>query len=285
MSKKRKKNKSLSREIGLEIGAVCGKHFLKLEHLHYGYWTEDMDVEIFNLHIAQEKYVDLLISHIPEGAKTILDVGCGMGQISRKLLDKGYTMDCVSPSAYLAECARKLLDDDVTIFECFYEKLETDKRYDVVLFSESFQYIPPKDAVEKTLGILNPGGAMLICDIFQTEAEGRCGVSGGHRLKNFNAVMKDAEDALELVTDIDITENTAPTIDIECDLFRNVGLPVMGLVEKLMRSRHPWLTKLIMWKAQKKIDRMHKKYLGGDRTGENFKKFKSYRLFLYKKKS
>jgi len=115
---------------------------------------------------------------------------------------------------------------------------------------------------------------------FRRFPKGRSSLSGGHKLKKFNAVMKDAEDALELLTDIDITENTAPTIDIECDLFRNVGL-----VEKLMRSRHPWLTKLIMWKAQKKIDRMHKKYLGSDRTGENFKKYKTYRLFLYKKKS
>ena len=93
MSDKRDK-RTISREIGLEIGAVCGKHFLKLEHLHYGYWTDDLELEIFNLHIAQENYVNFLISHIPEGAKTILDVGCGMGQISRKLLDKGYTMDC-----------------------------------------------------------------------------------------------------------------------------------------------------------------------------------------------
>jgi len=281
---KRSEKKTVSREIGLEIGAICGKHFLKLEHLHYGYWTEDMEVDIFNLHIAQEKYVEFLISHIPEGTKTILDVGCGMGQISRKLLDKGYTMDCVSPSVYLAECARKLLDDDVAIFECFYEQLETDKRYDVVLFSESFQYIPPKDAVAKSLSILNPGGHMLICDIFQTEAEGRCALSGGHKLLQFQEVMAAKEDSLELVTDIDITENTAPNIDIECGLFREVGLPVIDLVKKLMGSRHPWLTKLVLWKAKKKINRIHKKYLSGDRSGENFKKFKTYRLFLYKKK-
>ena len=281
MSKKQKK-KTVSREIGLEIGAICGKHFLKLEHLHYGYWTDDLEVDIFNLHIAQENYVNFLISHIPEGTQTILDVGCGMGQISRKLLDQGYKVDCVSPSAYLAECARELLDDETTIFECFYEQLETDKRYDVVLFSESFQYIPPKEAVDKTLSVLNPGGHMLICDIFQTEAEGRCAVSGGHRLKNFNEVM-DAEDSLELITDINITDNTAPNIDIECGLFKDVGLPVMDLAIKFLDSRHRLISKFIQWKFKKKINRIHKKYLSGDRNGENFKKFKSYRLFLYQK--
>ncbi len=271
--------------MGLEIGAICGKYFLRLDHLHYGYWTEDMEVDIFNLHIAQEKYVEFLISHIPEGAKTILDVGCGMGQISKKLLDKGYTVDCVSPSAYLAGCARKLLGEGPVIFECPYEQLETEKRYDVVLFSESFQYISPAAAIAKSIRLLSPGGHLLICDIFQTEAEGRCSISGGHRLVKFKEVMKDAEDSLELVTDVDMTENTAPNIDIECDLFQNVGLPVIELVTKVMRSRHPWLTKLVLWKLKKKINRLHRKYLGGDRTGENFKKFKTYRLFLYRKKT
>jgi len=282
MSKSRQEKKTISREIGLEIGAICGKHFLKLEHLHYGYWTEDLEIDIFNLHIAQENYTNLLISHIPEGAKTILDVGCGMGQISRKMLDKGYKVDCVSPSAYLSECARNLLGDEVTIYECFYEQLETDKRYDVVLFSESFQYIPPKEAIDKSISLLNPGGHILICDIFQTEAEGRCAVSGGHRLMRFNEVME-AEDSLELVTDLDITEQTAPNIDIECGVFREVGLPVMDLAKKLLDSRYPLISKFIQWKFKKKIDRLHKKYLSGERTGENFKKFKSYRLFLYKK--
>ncbi|MHC4882276.1 MAG: class I SAM-dependent methyltransferase [Planctomycetota bacterium] len=281
---KKQKKKTVSREIGLEIGAICGKHFLKLEHLHYGYWTDGLDVDIFNLHIAQDNYVNFLISHIPEGTKTILDVGCGMGQISRKLIDKGYTVDCVSPSAYLAECARKLLGDETTIFECFYEQLETDKRYDVVLFSESFQYIPPKDAVEKSLSILNPGGHLLICDVFQTEAEGKCDISGGHRLIRFNEVMA-AVDSLELITDLDITDKTAPTIDIECGLFREVGLPVMDLVIKLLDSRYRLISKFIQWKFKKKISRLRNKYLGGDRTGDNFKKFKSYRLFLYKKKN
>jgi len=30
-----KKKTNLSREIGLEIGPISGKYFLKLDHLHY----------------------------------------------------------------------------------------------------------------------------------------------------------------------------------------------------------------------------------------------------------
>ncbi|MHC4289000.1 MAG: hypothetical protein ACYSSK_02905, partial [Planctomycetota bacterium] len=67
-----------------------------------------------------------------------------------------------------------------------------------------------------------------------------------------------------------------------CGLFRDVGLPVMDLVKKLLDSRYRLISKFIQWKFKKKINRLHKKYLSGERSGENFMKFKSYRLFLYK---
>jgi hypothetical protein len=35
-----------SRDLGLEFAAVCGKYFLGIEHLHYGYWPEDLPVRI-----------------------------------------------------------------------------------------------------------------------------------------------------------------------------------------------------------------------------------------------
>ncbi len=47
--------------------------FLKLNHLHYGYWTDGLKVDIANVHIAQENYANFLISHIPKSAKKILD--------------------------------------------------------------------------------------------------------------------------------------------------------------------------------------------------------------------
>ena len=82
----KKDKKEVSRDIGLEIGSICGKYFLKLDHLHYGYWTKDLEVDIMNVRIAQENYANFLISHIPESGKKILDVGCGTGQIAKKLI-------------------------------------------------------------------------------------------------------------------------------------------------------------------------------------------------------
>lgn len=162
-----KDKKTISREIGLEIGTLCGRHFLNVERLHFGYWTKDLKVDLSHLPAAQKNYTDFLMSNIPDGVHTILDVGCGMGHTAKRLTEAGYAVDCVSPSAFLAQQARELLQDKCKIFECFYEQLHTEKRYDLVLFSESFQYIAPETAIQKTLALLNPEGQMLICDVFK----------------------------------------------------------------------------------------------------------------------
>ena len=63
----KKTKKDISREMGIEVGSICGQYFLKLEHLHYGYWTGDIEIDVANLHIAQDEYAKFIISHIPDG--------------------------------------------------------------------------------------------------------------------------------------------------------------------------------------------------------------------------
>ena len=277
-----KRNKKTdSREIGLEIGSILGKHFLKSDHLHYGYWANGLEVDIANLRIAQENHANFLISHIPQGTETILDVGCGTGQIAKKLLDIGYQVDCVSPSYFLAEQARELLGNKSHIFECLYEQLQTGNLYDVILFSESFQYIDIKEALRKTVGLLNRDGYMLICDFFKKESPWKSIMSGGHPLKMFYDIV--SKYPLRLIKDLDITEETAPTIDIIDDALKKAVHPAVILAQQLLDNRYPFMSKFLKWMYRKKIHKINKTYFNGEKTGENFKKFKSYRLLLYKK--
>ena len=249
--------------------------------MHYGYWTKDLEVDIANLHIAQENYANFLVSHIPQNVQKILDVGCGTGQIAKKLVEMGHQVDCVSPSPFLAEYARDLLGGRSHIFECCYEQLQTENRYDVVLFGESFQYIDPQEAIKKTLSLLSSAGYMLICDVFRTDVQGTGVAAGGHRLTKFYNII--SEYPLELVKDLDITEETAPNMDIQDHMLKEVVHPVADLLQKLMESRYPFTSKFLKWKYRKKIEKLCRKYFSGDRAGESFKKFKSYRLLLYKK--
>lgn len=273
--------KTVSREIGLEIGSICGKHFLKLEHLHYGYWTEDIQVDIANLHIAQDKYTDFIISHIPKGAKKILDVGCGSGRIAEKMINLGYEVDCVSPSHYLAGQASQRLNGRGRIFESTYEQLQTDNRYDVILFCESFQYIPIEQSIGKTFDLLNPGGHMLICDLFKNEVQEKSPIAGGHPLRQFNRVI--SQYPFGLIEDIDITAQTAPNLDIINDTMKNAVYPTIVLTRKFLENRYPLTTKLIGWLYRKKIKKLDEKYFQGQKTARQFMKFKTYRFLLYQK--
>jgi hypothetical protein len=111
--------------------------------------------------------------------------------------------------------------------------------------------------------------------------EGEGPQKGGHRLSNMFTLV--AEYPFTLIKDIDITEQTAPTMDLLNDVLVNVGKPVMDSVTELLADRYPTLFKLISWKFHDELEKASKKYSAGSRTAEQFKKFKSYRLFLYQK--
>ena len=59
----KKRKKYDSRETGLEIGLLFAKYFLKIEHLHYGFWTDELSIELHNLPKAQDNFSHFIISH------------------------------------------------------------------------------------------------------------------------------------------------------------------------------------------------------------------------------
>ena len=208
-------------------------------------------------------------------------MGCGTGQIAKKLLDMGYQVDCVSPCPFLKKQASELLGDKSCVFECSYENLQTVNRYDMVLFCESFQYIDMEQALSKTDKFLKSGGYLLICDIFRKDTPDKTFMGGGHSLTRFYNLI--AKSSFRLTENVDITEQTAPNMDLLDDVMESVVRPVVSAGVRFLESRSPIMLKLLRWKYRKKINRAHKKYLEGRKTGENFKKYKSYQLFLYKR--
>lgn len=280
-AKSKKNRKKDSRAMGLELAAICGKHLLKSQNLHFGYWPSDLEVHIINLRRAHENYDNFLMSHIPPGTKTILDVGCGTGATSKKLVDKGYQVDCVSPSRFLTEEVRELLSSTSHIFECSYEQLQTEKRYDVILFSESFQYIHLPEALDKTLELLNSDGYCLVCDVFKKDVEGKSLIGGGHRLTEVYDFF--GRYPFEIVKDIDITEQTARTVDMLSDVLNNVVRPSLDLGFDLLNRRYPLAHKFLRWKYRKRINKIYDKYLDGQGISESFRTHKSYRLLLCRK--
>ena len=61
-----------------------------LESLHFGLWEAGAAQTIDGLKYAQANYSRFLMEHIPAGTTTILDAGCGTGELSQRLVGAGY---------------------------------------------------------------------------------------------------------------------------------------------------------------------------------------------------
>jgi SAM-dependent methyltransferase len=271
-----------SKEVGLELGLVFFRFFLKSDHLHYGLFTEGLKADTADLKEAQERYTAMLMELIPEGAKTILDVGCGSGATAKKLLEAGYDVECVSPGKILTAQVRKLLGPDVVIYQSKFEALQKEKKYDVVLFSESFQYIPVENSIPGALKRLNVGGKIIIADFFKREVEGKSPLGGGH---NYNKWLEALHQMPVAVTyERDITDETAPTLDIVHQFSNEVLYPVWQSVFALAEDRYPRLLRFVKWRFRKKIEKLENKHFTGQRNAAMFKKFKKYMVYVVEAK-
>ncbi|HJO95998.1 MAG TPA: class I SAM-dependent methyltransferase [Victivallales bacterium] len=279
----KKKNKIYTQEIGLELGLNLGEYFLNSEDLHYGFWKEGTAVDIQNMPKAQKDYKEFLISHLPNGCKSILDVGCGSGELAKELLELGYDVDCVSPSAFLGERASSKLSSDVHLYNCKFEDIIPQKKYDLVLFCESFQYIKLSLVFDKVFECLKTDGHIMISDFFKTGVK-NSPMGGGHKIKRFEEVVSSLP--LEKVKDIDITNETAPTIDLVNKFFQSVALPNLMILKKYMQTNHRIIYKILTSFLKiilfKRVKKLKFKYFSGNRNGDSFKIFKTYRMFIYK---
>ena len=275
-----KKGKVKSNIIGLDIGLAFGRFFLGTEDLHFGYWADGEKPTAQNFALAQENHSRIIIDKIPQGTKRILDVGSGSGNLAKKLLNVGYEVDCVIPSEYLARAVKEKLNERGKTHICKFEDMSCNNSYDVIIFSESFQYVNIKKSLEKVEKILSPEGYLLICDFFRLDVPTKSLMGGGHRWITFQEGMENT--ALTKISDEDITNGTAPTVDFLDQFCQEVLKPVGKMTGDYMLSNYPKITRILMWKFKGRLNKINRRYLSGDVNGESFKQFKTYRLLLYK---
>ena len=279
MDKKNSKKVSPN-EIGLEIGLVLSRFFLNTEHLHFGYWPDDLGVNLNNLKKAQDYHSEKIIHSIPKNVETILDVGSGSGGLAEKLVDNGYHVDCVSPSEYLSDSIEQKLKKRVTVYRSTFEDLDHQKKYDLVIFSESFQYVNIKKSLNKIPLVVQEKGHVLICDFFRKPGTGTKPLGGGHDWEVFQDYLSDY--SFKEILNKDITRETARTYDLINQIIGEVADPVRSLSAKYLDSQYPTGMKFLRWYFKKKIKRINRIYFSGNMKGDMFNKLKTYRVLLYR---
>ena len=274
-------NKIKSNIIGLDMGLAIGRFFLDSEDLHFGYWPNNEKPTVKNFSWAQNNHSDLILNNIPKNTKTILDVGCGSGNLALKLLNAGYGVDGVIPSKYLAKAVNEKLNGKGNVFISKFENVKLKKKYDLIVFSESFQYVNMELAIKKINESLTNDGYLLICDFFKLNVNEKSLMGGGHKWSSFRNIMNLSN--FKKTNEIDITNETAPTIDFLNNFCQDVLLPVGNLTSQFLSTNHPFIAKFIKWKMKNKLQKLKNRYLSGEVNGNYFKTYKIYKLLVFQK--
>ncbi len=276
-----------TRAIGLDVGLGFVKWLTGAENLHYGLWT-GLEPKAENIGAAQTAYTDKLFGFLPGGSLSILDIGGGAGETARKLIALGHEVEIVVPSALLAERCRKNAPE-ARVHEMTFEAFTTKRHFDLCLFSESFQYIPMEIALDKALGLLRPGGHVLIADCFRSDEFAPGGKTrlpgGGHRASEFHDMVKSLP--VEKEAEEDITEAVAPSIDLEQQLFHVFGKAITRVDEELTakRPKSRWMVMRVLNLAlsARRRRRLDARLRGNKRTGELFVKNNRYLIVRLRK--
>src|ERR1700754_5064037 len=95
------------------------------------------------------RYPDQLIDNLlSRGTRTVLDVGAGTGIASEQLLGKGVDVLAVEPDPRMAEIAKeKGIPIEIGTFESWDP---AERRFDLVVFGQSFHWVDPRIALPKT---------------------------------------------------------------------------------------------------------------------------------------
>jgi len=132
-----------------------------------------------------------------EKGMEILDIGCGTGNFSIKLADKGCSVTGIDISQEMLNKARaktsNLADLDIEYQLMDVYKLKfADETFDAVFSMAAFEFIKePQAAYEEMYRVLKPGGQMLIGTINRDSPWGKSYIN--HAWQNENSVFRFAE--------------------------------------------------------------------------------------------
>lgn len=114
-----------------------------------------------------DKWTEIVLNELRSGK--VLDLGCGTGECSVRLADKGFDVTAVDLSEQMLSVAHdKAIRHSLNVrfIQQDMRDLETAERYDVVaIFCDSLNYITDEHGVKSTFARiyehLNPGGILL----------------------------------------------------------------------------------------------------------------------------
>lgn len=170
-------------------------------YLHYGLF-ENVDEPLLH---AQERSTELLLSRLPPPPASILEVGIGLATTLHKLTLLGYDIEGITPDDKQIAMIRARYGDAVRAHCAAFETFAATRRYDLLLFQESSQYIDSEALFAKAKTLSD---SIVVLDEFSLKP---LDAPGLHALDDFLAAA--ARHGYSVIERIDLSKNAAPTME------------------------------------------------------------------------
>jgi SAM-dependent methyltransferase len=178
---------------------------------------------------------------------SVLEVGCGTGQLTRSLAPLGCRIRCLEPGPALAERARSALSAFPNVEVVTTPLEEADERpqsFDLLVSATAFHWVNPKVAFAKAAQVLRPGAFLALL----TNAHGAGGTQESIAAEVQALHQRLAPDAgtwefpsVEEVTAAAEQEDDIATVWQRVERKFEAPPPVGDLFEAPLVGIHPWL--------------------------------------------
>jgi len=92
--------------------------------------------------------------------KTVLDIGCGTGDLMLHMKDGGFDVSGIEPSTHASDIAR---GKGLVVENTTADRFKCKKKFDAVTMISVLEHVPrPQNVVEKVKGMLNDDGVLCI---------------------------------------------------------------------------------------------------------------------------
>jgi len=208
--------------------------------LHFGYFDDvdrmPEDMSLAEVLQSQHRYADVLMDLAGPPVEGALDVGCGMGGLSRMLRDRGYAPIALTPDRLQVSHIHKTMPD-VPVIRAKLEDMKAGDyatQFGTVFTAESLQYLKLDKALPILTKVLKPGGRWVACDFFHsgTSTDKTC-----HVWDEF--VAKLDQHGWRIRSERNITPHVLPTLRYIHMWATRFGLPLLDFAELRLRRKQP----------------------------------------------
>tara|TARA_Y100001935_G_scaffold109894_1_gene91221 strand:+ start:1234 stop:2121 length:888 start_codon:yes stop_codon:yes gene_type:complete len=253
---------------------------IRNDMLHYGYF-ENIDIEpesisINDLENAQMKYVELIIEQILHKQKNVLDVGCGMGGLSKILMDKGINVQSLTPDNNQKNHISNKYPD-LIVHHMKFEDFKTKEKFGTIINSESLQYIDLDIAFDSASNIISDNGRWIITDYFRNDNDGIN--KSGHLHSDFLKSIR--KNGWKIVHENDMTLNSLPTLKFANTFIDRFIKPLALFSTEKLKYKQGWLFYLTGELRQSMSKKSQKELAALDPN--KFIKEKKYMMYVLEK--